>query len=97
MLTPYKSSDMLFKYSWIAGADHDNPKIIAGADHTQLNRNEGYEMIYFITSLVKTLGGDGYPLRTYQNIEKIIKLEVPDTIRTHSGIMEWISSHYDHV
>jgi hypothetical protein len=37
-------------------ADHDNPKIIGGNDHTELNRTEGYEMLYFIRSLSKTFG-----------------------------------------
>jgi hypothetical protein len=37
-----------------AQADHDNPKIIHGTDHTELNRTEGYEMLYFINSLARS-------------------------------------------
>jgi hypothetical protein len=98
MLTPYKKSDMVYTdYKWQAQADHDNPKIIAGTDHTELNRSEGYEMLYFISSLAKTWGWENYPLSSYQHLEKIIKTEVPSSIRTHSGIRDWIASKYQNI
>jgi hypothetical protein len=47
MLSPYKRSDMVYQdYKWQARADHDNPKIIGGTDHSELNRSEGYEILY---------------------------------------------------
>jgi len=98
MLTPYKKGDMVYgDYKWQARADHDNPKIIKGIDHSELNRSEGYEMLYFISSLGKTWGWDGYQLASYQHLEKIIRSEVPSSIRTHSGIKDWISSKYSQV
>lgn len=42
-------------YKWIAGDNHDNPKIIELQDSAMLDGDEGYEMLYFINSLGKSL------------------------------------------
>jgi hypothetical protein len=85
-------------YKWSARADHDNPKIIRGTDYSQLNREEGYEMLYFINSLAKTWGwSSSVALSSYQNLEKIIRTKVPTSTRTHAGIQAWISSNYQSV
>jgi hypothetical protein len=85
-------------YKWVARADHDNPKIIGGTDHSELNRSEGYEMLYFINSLAKTWGWTNTaPLSSFQHLEKIIRTEVPSSTRTHVGIKEWIASHYKNI
>jgi len=98
MLTSYKRADMVYEdYKWVASADHDNPKIIGGTDHAELNRSEGYEMLYFISSLARTWGWDGYPKGSYQHLERIIRKEVPSSTRTHSGIKDWIASHYKNI
>ncbi len=82
-------------YKWIARADHDNPKIIGGTDHAELNRSEGYEMLYFINSLAKTWNWDSSNIiPSLQHLEKIIRTEVPSSIRTHTGIKEWIASNH---
>jgi len=100
MLHPYKRSDMVYEdYEWSAGADADDPKIIGGNDHTELNRSDGDEMICFIGSLAKTWHWESYskfsyPLGWYQELEKTIREKVPATIRTHSGIKDWIADHY---
>ena len=85
---------MVFKdYKWEAKADHDNPKIIGGTDHAELNRTEGYEMLYFINSLAKTWGWDD-SLSSRQKLEKVIRTEVPHSIRTHSKIKAWLEANY---
>lgn len=94
----YSSKDMVFQYKWYARADHDNPKIIGGTDHAQLNREEGYEMLYFIRSLAKSWGWSySTPISSFQHLEKIIKNEVPSSTRSHSGIKTWIESKYSHI
>jgi len=82
---PYTSQNMYYNdFKWTARADHDNPKIIGGTDHAELNRTEGYEMLYFIKSLAKTWGwADNSPIASYQHLERIIRTEVPSNIRTH--------------
>ena len=84
-------------YKWFARADHDNPKIIGGTDHSELNRTEGYEMLYFINSLAKTWNWSGNLLSAFQHLEKIIRTEVPSSTRTHAGIKAWIESHYKNI
>lgn len=94
----YSRAEMYYKdYKWIAWADHDNPKFISGTDAAELNRTEGYEMLYFINSLARTWNWQIIELSSYQHLEKIIRTEVPSTIRTHSGIKNWIAQHYTHV
>lgn len=38
-------------YKWEAWADHDNPEFIGAQEHSELNRSEGYEMLYFPIAL----------------------------------------------
>jgi len=80
-------------YKWSARADHDNPKIIGGNDSAQLNRTEGYEMLYFINSLAKSWNWND-SLNSCQRLERIIRNIVPSTTRTHSGIKAWIEARY---
>lgn len=35
-------------YKWSAGPDHDNPYYTRRADYSELNRTEGYKVLYFI-------------------------------------------------
>ena len=94
----YKKSDMVYTdYKWTARADHDNPKIIGGTDHAELNRTEGYEMLYFINSLAHTLGWTSNVTSSCKNLERIIREKVPSNIRTHSKIKDWIAAHYEKV
>ncbi|MDE2031219.1 MAG: hypothetical protein KGI58_03120 [Patescibacteria group bacterium] len=92
----YTKNQMVFSnYKWVAKVDHDNPKIISGTDHSELNRSEGYEMLYFINSLAKTWNGNAnVPLSSLQNLERIIINKVPSNIRTHAGIKNWIELNY---
>lgn len=80
-------------YKWVARADSDNPKIILGTDHAELNRSEGYEMLYFINSLAKSWNWNA-PLVSYQHLERVIRQEVPSNTRTHSGIKTWIEANH---
>jgi len=93
----YQKSQMVYQdYKWQARADHDNPQIIGAQDHSELNRTEGYEMLYFMNNLAKTWNWNGNNLlSSFQHLERIIKEEVPSNIRTHSEIKSWISGHYD--
>ena len=94
----YTKEEMLYNdYKWTAKADHDNPKIIGGTDHSELNRTEGYEMIYFINSLAKTWDWKNPPVESYRHLEEIIRIKVPSNIRTHSGINYWICSNYKNI
>ncbi|PLX08446.1 MAG: hypothetical protein C0596_06205 [Marinilabiliales bacterium] len=46
-------SDLYYKYySWTASSG-DDPKITGTPDSTLLNRNEGYEILYFINKFAE--------------------------------------------
>jgi hypothetical protein len=90
----YTKDKMVYKdYKWSPRADHDNPKIILGTDHAELNRSEGYEMLYFINSVAKTWNWKSI-LNSYQNLERVIREQVPSHIRTHGSIKSWIEQNY---
>jgi len=81
-------------YKWTAIADLDNPKIVGGNDHSELNRTEGYEMLYYIRSLGKSWDWKDDAIRAFQKLEKTVILKVPTNIRTHSAIKTWIESNF---
>jgi len=89
---PLLQSQMLLNdgkyYKWAAKADHDNPYYRSGADHSELNRTEGYEVLYFINHLVAKKWRQA-DIGVYQQIERKIKA-APPTTRTHKGIEDWI-------
>lgn len=88
---------MVYKdYKWLAKADHDNPEFIGAQEASMLNRDEGYEMLYFINSLALTWKWND-SLASRQKLERIIKEEVPSNIRTHSGIKNWIEQNYKEI
>ena len=93
----YLKSQMVYTdYKWTANADHDNPKFIGAQEHSELNRSEGYEMLWYINSLAKTWNWEGN-LASYKHLEKIIREEVPSSIRTHLAIKEWIANKYQNI
>ena len=80
-------------YKWNAQADHDNPYYTRGTDYSELNRTEGYEVLYFINHL-GTKHWSNPTLGTYQKIEKMIRYAVPHNIRTHKKIADWIIANW---
>lgn len=94
----YKRSQMVFyDYKWTAKAGNDNPRFIGAQERSMLNRSEGYEMLWFINSLAKTWGWTSDQLASYQNLERIIRENVPSEIRTHDGIRQWIANRYESI
>ncbi|NCD68248.1 hypothetical protein [Mucilaginibacter agri] len=96
----YLRSEMLYDdgdyYKWSARADHDNPYYIRGTDWSELNRTEGYEVLYFINHLGNKRWTNP-SLATYRKIEKMIRLDVPSNIRTHKKIEDWITANWSNV
>lgn len=89
----YTRSQMLkHDYKWTARADNDNPRVLNGKEHSELNRKEGYEVLWFINSLVKTW--QLMPTITnYRKLEYIIRDEVPPHIHKHGQIKNWIEQN----
>ncbi|MGZ3848418.1 MAG: hypothetical protein ACXVMS_07080 [Flavisolibacter sp.] len=94
---PYHRSDMLYDvgdyYKWTAKADHDNPYYRTGADHSMLNKTEGYEVLTFINHLgAKFWPSREVSLSNYQKIERMIKLSPGQ--QTHKKKEEWIHANW---
>ena len=97
----YTKGDMLYDdgsyYKWQAKADHDNPYYIKGTDHSELNRTEGYEILYYINHLSKILWKSHPGKVACQKMEKMIRYDVPKDIRTHKKIQDWIVANWSAV
>jgi hypothetical protein len=93
----FERSQMLYDngtyYKWVARADHDNPYYRGGTDAAELNRTEGYEILYFITHLAKKKGSEN--LNTYQKFERMIRNDVPSGTRKRNDIEAWLFSHWN--
>lgn len=92
----FKASDLYFKdYKKTARADHYNPKIRVGKEHSSLNRTEEYEMVDFVNSTAKEFNwSENASTKDYQKIEKIVRLHVPTSIETRAGIIKWIRDNW---
>jgi len=94
----FTRSEMLYNdgtyYKWTAKADHDNPYYTKGTDYSELNRTEGYEVLYFINHIGKVHFKSTPTTATYQKIEKMIRYSVPSNIRTHKKVAEWIIDNW---
>jgi hypothetical protein len=94
----YSQNDMVFKdYKWTARADQDNPYYRGGSDAAQLNRQEGYEILYFINHIGKKHWKTEPSTATYQKIERMIRNSVPGNIRSRDQIASWIVSNWNNV
>lgn len=95
MLTTYQRTDMVYTdYQWQALPGDVIPEVIDGTHHSRLNRNEGYEMLHFISSLAKTWHLDAYPVALYRKLETIIRTKLPENVRTRAAIRDWIMMQY---
>lgn len=81
-------------YKWTARADHDNPYYTKGTDYSELNRTEGYEVIYFVNHLGNKRWKEPNTA-VYQKIEKMIRFDAPSNIRTHQKIEDWIVTNWN--
>lgn len=83
-------------YKWNAKADHDNPYYTKGTDYSELNRTEGYEILYFINH-IGAKNWNNPDLEIYRKIERMIRYSVPSTDRTHAKVESWIIRHRSNV
>lgn len=93
----FKKSDLkLTGYKDTAQADHDNPYYTKGADHTQLNRMENYEVAYFINHLLekKITFNPAPTVTTGHKIERMIRVH-PGNIRSHLAVEKWIQDNFN--
>jgi hypothetical protein len=85
-------SDLKFNYSWTA-IPPDNPKVTGEPDSTLFNRNEGYEMLYFINKFasIHDLKNKASGLKA----EHLLKTKLPSDIRSQIHVKEWLVKNWD--
>lgn len=87
-------SDMLYKdYKWTAKADHDNPNYRQGTDHSEINKTEGYEVLYFLNHIGKKRWNPEPAVATYQKMERILRDHVPGK-STHKEAEDFIIKYW---
>lgn len=97
---PFTKADMYYKdYDWQAKYERDDPRITGEPDSTLLARKEGYEMLYFINALTTQYAKDDPTWNnpgkaSYQKLERGIREYVPTSIRSQSGIRDWIHQNW---
>lgn len=85
-------SELKYNYSWTV-LNGDNPKITGAPDSTLLNRNEGYEVLWFINKFAEK--------HNFKNkesafkIERMIKSHLPENIRSQENVVEWIERNWE--
>ncbi|WP_459212494.1 hypothetical protein [Aquimarina rhabdastrellae] len=83
--------NLTLDYSWSAYGG-DDPKVTGKIDSTLLNRNEGYEILYFINSFLKkhTFLSS---LTDVKKLEDLIQ-KAPTNIRSQENIRNWIEQEW---
>jgi len=89
-------SQMLYDdgyYKWTARADHDNPNYRQGTDHSEINKTEGYEVLYFLNQIGKKNWQSEPNEATYQKMERILRYHVPGK-STHKNAEAFIINNW---
>lgn len=84
-------------YKWDAKMDNDNPYYTHGKDHSEMNKTEGYEVLYFINHLGRNFWETAPNTATFQKVERMIKESIPGNIRTHKAKEQWIIKNWNNV
>jgi len=92
---PFTRADMFYNdYRWNARSEGDDPRVTGEPDSTLLDRNEGYEVLYFVNRVAERNYSTSLNKATYQKIERIIRSS-PTNIRSQAGIRDWILQNWN--
>ncbi len=87
-----KKQDLIFTYQWTTFSG-DEPNVSGYPDGTFFNRNEGFEMLFIIGCLLKSLNlkdnTDG------QRMEFMLKKHLPKNILTQRNAKDWIETNWN--
>lgn len=86
-----KKSDLKYTYTWTVLGD-DDPKITGKPDSTFLNRQEGYEVLYFINRIAKN--SEWKNIEPCLKVERLIKDYLPSNVRSHANVYKWIVDNW---
>jgi hypothetical protein len=88
----FTKADLKFNYSWKAKQEGDNPNLTGHPDRDLIDRNEGYEVLYYINKVAQesnwTSKSSGHKL------ERMLK-EVPGSLRSRKNITNWMIQNWN--
>lgn len=87
-----EKSDLKFEYSWKA-IPPDDPRVTGKPDSTLLNREEGYEVLYFINRFANAYNWNSK--NSGLKVEKLIKKHLPGTTRSHANVWQWLVNNWN--
>lgn len=79
-------------YIWNTSENDDNPFIRSGKEAKELNRKEGWEILYFINNDLPWTGSQNR--LDYQKAEKMIRTTVPKGMHDRNKIATWICNNF---
>lgn len=95
MTARIKASDLndnKYHYSWIAKYDDDESGIREDSNIDELNRNQGYEMLYFINCFMEN---EDFKRRIDAlEAERLIQEAMPHELRSYDRINEWLRNNW---
>lgn len=83
--------DLMYEYTWTTD-ENDDPKITGHSDSDLIDRDEGYEILPFINSLLNEW--DLKKMNSANKIEYMIHILLPGDVRSRSRIKKWISDNW---
>jgi len=81
-------------YTWKAKEEDDNPNRRGGKDREELDRTEGYEVLYFLKKYVPAWEGKNAALKQYHKAEEMLRHKVPKSLRKQTEIANWMAAHW---
>lgn len=81
-------------YTWKAKEEDDNPNRRGGKDRVELDRTEGYEVLYFLNKYVHIWISDNPPLKMYHKAEEMLRHKVPKDLRRQADIARWMAANW---
>jgi hypothetical protein len=87
-----RSKDLKYRYSFGPTPSDDNESR-AAPDPSSLNRDERYEVLYFIKEFWKTHAKPDKSQPTLAealHVERLIKEHLPGNVRSHANVTAWL-------
>jgi hypothetical protein len=91
-LSPLKKSDLKFKYA-PSTSGGDDPAKRNLPDSNFLNREEWYEVLYFVNKFANDKGGG--KVGVAMKAERLIKTQLPAHLHSHAHVSDWLVSNWE--
>ncbi|BAW24282.1 MULTISPECIES: hypothetical protein [Pseudomonas] len=79
--------DLKYQYRWSADKG-DNPQYVGKLDRDKVDRDEGYEVLYFLNSVCKE---KDQALKA----ERLIKMKLPGSVQGRAEILKWLQDNWN--